>query len=79
MTPTGPYMTAQQQLGSLFVCAFVVAMIVIGIWVIVRDIRGADSIADVDADIDDLCADLLLDRPLHGGDVRAAMGSRWSV
>lgn len=67
MTPTNTWhLTTQQQIGSAFVCAFVVAIILYGLWTVWTDWQREWS-------IDDLIDDFFADPDPHAVDDRAAM------
>lgn len=60
------HMSATQQSGSLAIMVVVVACIVAGIWLVVRDVRSSWN-------VDDFEADYFMGRDMHLDDVRVAM------
>jgi hypothetical protein len=66
MTTETWHMSATEQSGSLAIMFVVVACIVAGLWLVVRDVRGGWN-------VDDFEADYFTGRDMHLNDIRDAM------
>lgn len=59
------HMTETVQWTTLVMVAGVVALILMGIWAIIADVRDTESIETIEAEIKDLADDLCLGRDSH--------------
>lgn len=66
------------QYTTLFIAAGVVALMLIGVAAVCRDLGNRWSIEDAEADIDEMTQDLFIGRDQHWDDVRDSLPDRCS-